>query len=248
MRLNEKVAIVTGSSKGIGFVTALTFAKEGAKVVICGSTQENADKAVKELLAQLPEAQVIGFKANVTDRAEIDAMVAAVKEKWGRVDVLVNNAGITSDAMLRKMTEEQFDKVIDVNLKGVFNCTKAVLETMLEQGSGSIINCSSVVGIYGNVGQTNYAAAKWGVIGMTKSWAKELGRKGIRVNAVAPGYTHTSMMDTVPENILKALAEKTPLQRLGKPEDIAYAYLFLASDEAAFVTGTTLCVDGGLVI
>lgn len=248
MRLKDKVAIITGSSKGIGFTTALTFAREGAKVVVCGSSQENADKAVKELLAQLPEAQAIGFKANVTDRAEIDAMVAAVKEKWGKVDILVNNAGITADAMLRKMTEEQFDKVIDVNLKGVFNCTKAVLEIMLEQGSGSIVNCSSVVGIYGNIGQTNYAAAKWGVIGMTKSWAKELGRKGIRVNAVAPGYTHTSMMDTVPENILKALAEKTPLQRLGKPEDIANAYLYLASDEAAFVTGTTLCVDGGLVI
>lgn len=248
MRLKDKVAIITGSSKGIGFTTALTFAREGAKVVVCGSSQENADKAVKELLAVFPDAQAIGFKANVTDRAEMDALVAAVKEKWGRVDILVNNAGITSDAMLRKMTEEQFDKVIDVNLKGVFNCTKAVLETMLEQGSGSIVNCSSVVGIYGNVGQTNYAAAKWGVIGMTKSWAKELGRKGIRVNAVAPGYTHTSMMDTVPENILKALAEKTPLQRLGKPEDIANAYLYLASDEAAFVTGTTLCVDGGLVI
>ncbi len=248
MRLKDKIAIVTGSSKGIGFTTAVTFAKEGAKVVVCGSTQENADKAVKELLEQLPEAQVMGFKANVTDRAEIDAMVATVKEKWGRVDILVNNAGITKDAMLRKMTEDQFDQVIDVNLKGVFNCTKAILETMLEQGSGSIVNCSSVVGIYGNVGQTNYAAAKWGVIGMTKSWAKELGRKGIRVNAVAPGYTHTSMMDTVPETILKALADKTPLQRLGRPEDIANAYLFLASDEAAFITGTTLCVDGGLVI
>jgi len=248
MRLKDKVAIITGSSKGIGFTTALTFAREGAKVVVCGSSQENADKAVKQLLSELPEAQAIGFKANVTDRAEIDAMVATVKEKWGKIDILVNNAGITADAMLRKMTEEQFDKVINVNLKGVFNCTKAVLETMLEQGNGSIVNCSSVVGIYGNVGQTNYAAAKWGVIGMTKSWAKELGRKGIRVNAVAPGYTHTSMMDTVPENILKALAEKTPLQRLGKPEDIANAYLYLASDEAAFVTGTTLCVDGGLVI
>lgn len=248
MRLKDKVAIITGSSKGIGFETALLFAKEGAKVAVCGSTQENADKAVKSILEQVPGAELIGFKANVTNRAEIDAMVAGVKEKWGRIDILINNAGITADAMLKKMTEEQFDKVINVNLKGVFNCTKAVLDTMLEQGKGSIVNCSSVVGIYGNIGQTNYAATKWGVIGMTKTWAKELGRKGIRVNAVAPGYTHTSMMDTVPENILKALAEKTPLQRLGRPEDIAYAYLYLASDEAAFVTGATLCVDGGLVI
>jgi 3-oxoacyl-[acyl-carrier protein] reductase len=246
MRLKDKVAIITGSTKGIGMETAKTFAREGAKVVICG-TRENAIKEVVEEIKSTG-AQAIGFKVDVSKRAQVDEMVSEVKKAWGRVDILVNNAGITADAMLRKMTEEQFDKVININLKGVYNCAQAVLEIMTEQGSGVILNATSVVGLYGNVGQTNYAAAKWGVIGMTKTWAKELGRKGIRVNAVAPGFIMTPMTEVLPEKVLDMMKEKAPLQRLGMPEDIANAYLFLASDEASFVTGAVLSVDGGLVI
>ncbi len=246
MRLKDKVAIITGSTKGIGKETAMVFAREGAKVVIAG-TRENAIKEVVEEIKAMG-AEAIGFKVDVSKRAQVDEMVAGVKQAWGRIDILVNNAGITADAMLKKMTEDQFDSVININLKGVYNCAQAVLDTMTEQGSGVILNTSSVVGIYGNVGQTNYAAAKWGVIGMTKTWAKELGRKGIRVNAVAPGFIMTPMTEAVPEKVLDMMKEKAPLQRLGKPEDIANAFLFLASDEASFVTGTVLSVDGGLVI
>ncbi|KUO69727.1 MAG: beta-ketoacyl-ACP reductase [Clostridia bacterium BRH_c25] len=246
MRLKDKVAIITGSTKGIGMETAKTFAREGAKVVVCG-TRENAIKEVVEEIKAMG-AEALGFKVDVSKRASVDEMVAEIKKAWGRVDILVNNAGITADAMLKKMTEEQFDKVISINLKGVYNCAQAVLEMMTEQGGGVILNASSVVGLYGNVGQTNYAAAKWGVIGMTKTWAKELGRKGIRVNAVAPGFIMTPMTEAVPEKVLDMMKEKAPLQRLGMPEDIANAFLFLASDEASFVTGAVLSVDGGLVI
>ena len=246
MRLKDKIAIVTGSTKGIGKETAKTFAKEGAKVVVCGTREDAVNEVVEEIKASGAEA--MGFKVDVSNRSQVNEMVAAVKSAWGRVDILVNNAGITADAMLKKMTEEQFDKVININMKGVFNCAQAVLDIMTEQGSGVILNATSVVGLYGNVGQTNYAAAKWGVIGMTKTWAKELGRKGIRVNAVAPGFIKTPMTDAVPEKVLDMMKEKAPLQRLGEPEDIANAYLFLASDEASFITGTVLSVDGGLVI
>ncbi len=246
MRLKGKVAIVTGSTKGIGLETAKTFAREGAKVVICGTRENGIKEAVDSIKASGAEA--LGFKVDVSNRASVNEMVAAVKNEWGRIDILVNNAGITADAMLKKMTEEQFDKVLNTNLKGVYNCAQAVLDTMTEQGGGVILNASSVVGIYGNIGQTNYAAAKWGVIGMTKTWAKELGRKGIRVNAVAPGFIMTPMTEAVPEKVLDMMKEKAPLQRLGMPEDIANAYLFLASDEASFVTGSVLSVDGGLVI
>jgi 3-oxoacyl-[acyl-carrier protein] reductase len=246
VRLKDKVAIITGSTKGIGMETAKTFAREGAKVVICG-TRENAIKEVVEEIKSTG-AEALGFKVDVSNRTQVNEMVAEVKKAWGKVDILVNNAGITADAMLKKMTEEQFDAVININMKGVFNCAQAVLDTMTEQGGGVILNATSVVGLYGNVGQTNYAAAKWGVIGMTKTWAKELGRKGIRVNAVAPGFIKTPMTDAVPEKVLEMMKEKAPLQRLGEPEDIANAYLFLASDEASFITGTVLSVDGGLVI
>ncbi len=246
MRLKDKVAIVTGSTKGIGKETVKTFAREGAKVVVCGTRESAVNEVVEEIKAT--GAEVMGFKVDVSNRAQVNEMAAAVKSAWGRIDILVNNAGVTADAMLKKMTEEQFDKVINTNMKGVFNCAQAVLETMTEQGSGVILNATSVVGLYGNVGQTNYAAAKWGVIGMTKTWAKELGRKGIRVNAVAPGFIKTPMTDAVPEKVLEMMKEKAPLQRLGEPEDIANAYLFLASDESSFITGTVLSVDGGLVI
>jgi len=246
LRLKDKVAIITGSTKGIGKETAKTFAREGAKVVVCGTHEDGVKEVVAEIKATGAEA--LGFKVDVSKRAQVDEMVAEVQKTWGRIDILVNNAGITADAMLKKMTEEQFDRVININLKGVYNCAQAVLEAMTEQGGGVILNTSSVVGLYGNVGQTNYAAAKWGVIGMTKTWAKELGRKGIRVNAVAPGFIMTPMTEAVPEKVLEMMKEKAPLQKLGKPEDIANAFLYLASDEAGFVTGTVLSVDGGLVI
>ncbi len=246
MRLKDKVAIITGSAQGIGKETAKTFAREGAKVVITDINENAVREVVEEIKAMGAEA--LGFKVDVSKRTQVDEMVAEVKKAWGRVDVLVNNAGITADSMFRKMTEEQFDRVININLKGVYNCAQAVLETMTEQGSGVILNASSVVGLYGNLGQTNYAAAKWGVIGMTKTWAKELGRKGIRVNAVAPGFIATPMTAAMPEKVLDAMKEKASLQRLGTPQDIANAYLFLASDEASFVTGTVLSVDGGVVI
>jgi 3-oxoacyl-[acyl-carrier protein] reductase len=185
---------------------------------------------------------------DVTNREQSKQMVKYTLEKYGRIDVLINNAGIVQDAIVLKMTEEQWDKVINVNLKGVFNCIQAVVEVMVNQGNGVIINTSSIVGLEGNVGQTNYAATKAGLIGMTKTLAKELGKKGIRVNAVAPGFIKTPMTSNVPEKILEMMKEKTPLRMLGETKDVAYAYLYLASDEAKFVNGAVLCVDGGLVI
>jgi 3-oxoacyl-[acyl-carrier protein] reductase len=188
------------------------------------------------------------FQVNVADRDSVDSMVEQVRSVYGNIEILVNNAGITKDAMLSKMTVEDFQKVIDVNLTGVFHCTQAVLPSMIENGRGRIINTSSVSGIYGNVGQTNYAATKAGVVGMTKSWAKELGRKGINVNAVAPGFIETGMTAKVPEKVLNQMKQMVPLARLGKPEDIANAYLFLASDESNYVNGTVLHVDGGIMM
>ena len=175
-------------------------------------------------------------------------MVAAVKTEFGRIDVLVNNAGITQDARLQKMTLEQFDRVIDVNLRGVFHCSQAVADTMVLQGSGVILNASSIVGLYGNFGQTNYAASKFGVIGFTKTWSRELGPKGIRVNAVAPGFVGTHILDTIPEKVLAEMTQEVPLRRLGKPEEIASVYAFLASDDASYVNGAVIEVSGGLTI
>lgn len=245
MRLKDKVAIITGGARGIGKETALLFAREGAKVVICDFDAQAGEATAGEL-RELTEARF--FQVDVTSRAGVQAVADGTMAQFGRIDVLVNNAGITADALLTKMTEEQWDKVMAVNLKGVFNCTQAVAPVMLEQGSGSIINASSVVGVYGNVGQTNYAATKGGVIAMTKSWAKELGRKGIRVNAVAPGFIITDMTARVPQKVLDLMKEKTPLGRWGYPMDVANAYLFLASDESSFINGIVLQVDGGLVI
>lgn len=246
MRLKEKVAVVTGAARGIGKATALKFAKEGAKVVLCDLSIDSLQEAVGELKDM--GAEVLAYPVNVTKREEIQSMVDDVVEKWGSVDILVNNAGITADNQLLKMPEEDFDKVIDINLKGVYNCSQIVAQAMVEQGSGVILNASSVVGIYGNFGQTNYAATKWGVIGMTKTWAKELGRKGIRVNAVAPGFILTPMTEKMPDKVLDMMRDKSPLKQLGTPEDIANAYAFLASDEAKFITGTVLSVDGGVVV
>lgn len=193
-------------------------------------------------------AQADGFVMDVTQRDMVDSVVAQVIDGYGRIDVLVNNAGITQDARLQKMTAEQFDRVIDVNLRGVFNCAQAVVDTMVAQGSGVILNASSVVGIYGNFGQTNYAATKFGVIGFTKTWSRELGPKGVRTNAVAPGFVRTPILDPMPEKVIQGMEERVPLKRLGQPEDIANVYAFLASDEAAYINGAVIEVTGGLTI
>jgi 3-oxoacyl-[acyl-carrier protein] reductase len=245
MRLENKVVIITGAGSGIGKETALLFEKEGAKVVVADMNEKAGEETVAEIKKT---GEGFFVKLDVSNREQSKQMVKTTLEKYGRIDVLINNAGIVQDAFLSKMTEEQWDKVIDVNLKGVFNCTQAVVEVMMNQGNGVIINTSSIVGLNGNVGQVNYAATKAGLIGMTKTLAKELGKKGIRVNAVAPGFIATPMTSNVPEKILEMMKEKTPLRRLGVPKDIANAYLYLASDEANFVNGAVLCVDGGLVI
>ncbi|MDA9218257.1 MAG: 3-oxoacyl-ACP reductase FabG [Burkholderiaceae bacterium] len=245
-RLNNKVALITGAAQGIGLATALKFAQEGAHVVICDIKQASVDAAVDAANALGVRAQ--GFVVDVTQRDMVDAVVADTLAEFGAIDILVNNAGITQDARLQKMTLEQFDRVIDVNLRGVFHCTQAVADAMVAKGSGVILNASSVVGIYGNFGQTNYAASKFGVIGFTKTWARELGPKGIRVNAVAPGFIATPILDTIPEKILAGMKSQVPLARLGSPEEVANVYAFLASDEASYVNGAVLEVSGGMTV
>ena len=239
-RLKNKVAIITGAAKGIGFATVQRFAQEGAIVIMADMNLE----AAKGAAAQIPNAEA--YAMNVTDRASIQAVVDQVMQKHGRIDILINNAGITQDARLVKMTEAQFDAVIDVNLKGVFNCTQLIVPHMLEAKSGAIVNASSVVGIYGNFGQTNYSATKFGVIGFTKTWARELGPKGIRVNAICPGFIATEMVKAMPENILQDIEKRSWLGRLGTPEEIANVYLFLASNEASFINGVALEASGGI--
>jgi 3-oxoacyl-[acyl-carrier protein] reductase len=244
-RLEGKVAIVTGGAQGIGLATVRKFVDEGAVVALCDVRQEGVDQAVRALSA---DGAVSGYVVDVTRRDQVDAMVSSVKKKHGRIDVLVNNAGITLDARLQKMTDEQFDKVVAVNLKGTYNCARAVVDTMVEQGSGVILNASSVVGIYGNFGQTNYAATKFGVIGFVKTWARELGPKGVRCNAVAPGFVATTILSTIPHKVLEQMTERVPLRRLGTPEDIANVYAFLASDEASYINGAVIEVAGGLTV
>ena len=245
MRLENKVVIITGAASGIGKEAALLFSQEGARVVVADVYEKGGTETVTEIKKA---GEGFFVKVDCCNSEQTKRMVKETIEKYGKIDVLVNNAGIAQDALVTKMTEAQWDRVINVNLKGAFNCIQAVAEVMINQGNGVIINVSSVVGLYGNIGQTNYAAAKAGLIGLTKALAKELGRKGIRVNAVAPGFTMTPMMANVPEKILQIMREKTPLGRLSEPKDIAYAYLYLASDEARFVNGAVLSVDGGLTI
>ena len=245
-RLNNKVSIITGAAQGIGLATALKFAQEGAIVIVCDVKQAAVDAAVAECRQLGAKAE--GYVMDVTQREMVDAVVAQVKEKFGRIDVLVNNAGITQDARLVKMTLEQFDRVIDVNLRGVFHCAQAVADTMSAQGGGVILNASSVVGIYGNFGQTNYAASKFGVIGFTKTWSRELGPKGVRVNAVAPGFISTPILSTIPEKVITEMEHRVPLRRLGQPEEIANVYAFLASDEASYINGAVIEVSGGMTV
>jgi 3-oxoacyl-[acyl-carrier protein] reductase len=252
MRLQGKITLVTGGAAGIGRATAERFAQEGATVVVCDLNEA----ALQDVLPALgPNASC--YKVNVADRQAVQAWIDEVVAKYGRIDVLVNNAGIVRDGQLVKMkdgevvksmSEADFDLVIAVNLKGSFNCTQAVAPVMMRQKSGVILNASSVVGLDGNFGQTNYIATKAGVIGMTKVWARELGKFNVRVNAVAPGFTATDIISAMPEKVLDGMREKTPLGRLGAPVDIANAYLFLASEEASFITGAVLRVDGGLVV
>ena len=246
MRLQNKVCIITGAAQGIGLATATKFAREGATVIVCDIKPAAIDAAVAQ--CQALGAEALGFVLDVTLREQVDAMVAAVKARYGHIDVLVNNAGITQDARLQKMTLEQFDAVIDVNLRGVFHCAQAVADTMTAQGAGVILNASSVVGIYGNFGQTNYAATKFGVIGFTKTWARELGPKGVRVNAVAPGFIETPILSTIPDKVIEQMQAHVPLKRLGRPEEIANVYAFLASDEASYINGAVIEVSGGMVV
>lgn len=237
MRLENKVAIVTGGARGLGQAMAELFAKEGAKVIA-------ADMG--DLGYSNPNVE--GYKLNVANGEDCKAFFDYVMEKYGEIDILVNNAGITRDSLTRKMTDDQWNLVLDVNLKGVFNLTRYVGPQMQSQGGGSIINISSVVGEFGNIGQANYAATKAGVIGLTKTWAKEFALKGgnVRVNAIAPGYTMTDILKTVPQDLLDGFAKQTMLGRLGQPEEIAYPALFLASDEASYITGHVLSVNGGM--
>jgi len=246
MRLLDKVAIITGSARGIGEATALKFATEGAKVVVCDLDLKAVDDVVARIIAAGGKAT--GFRVNVTDKASIAAMVQGVMDKYGRIDVLVNNAGIVDDALFRKMSDEQFERVIDINLKGTYNCARAVVDIMLSQNSGVILNASSVVGIYGNFGQSNYAASKFGVIGLAKTWARELGRKGIRANAVCPGFVETTILKSIPEKVMQSMVDRVPLGRLAKPEEIANTYAFLASDEASYINGAVIEVSGGMTV
>ena len=244
--LANRVALITGGGQGIGRAGALRFAGEGAKVVVIDIVAESARAVADEIKAAGGEA--MAATCDVTRRDQIDALVGQVLAAYGQIDILCNNAGITRDARLVKMTEDEFDSVVDVNLKGVFNLTQAVAPHMIERGYGRVISASSIVGLYGNFGQTNYVATKAGVIGMTRVWARELGPKGITANAVAPGFIATDMVKTVPQEVLDKFISMTPARRLGEPEDIANAFLFLASDEASFVNGAVLSVDGGLVL
>ena len=246
MRLAGKVAIITGAGRGIGQATAIKFAKEGAKVIACDLTPEWLDETVQKINSG--DGEATGFVVDVRDKTSIESMVKAVMTKYGRIDCLVNNAGIVMDSQLKNMTDEQFDMVIDINLKGVYNCTRAVVDIMLKQNSGVVLNASSVVGLYGNYGQTNYAASKFGVIGMVKTWARELGRNGIRTNAICPGFINTSILSSMPDRVLRAMEEKVPLGRLGSPEEIANTYAFLASDEASYINGAVIEVSGGMTL
>ena len=244
MRLKDKVAIITGGSRGIGFATANKFLYEGAKVIITAHTQPSADRAVQTLKDKHPDSSIVGISPNLASLESVCSEFQKVIDKYGRIDILVNNAGISESTPFEKYTEEVFNRVMDLNVKGVFNATKAASEFMIAERSGVILSTSSVVSIYGQSSGISYPVSKFAVNGFTVSLARELGPKGIRVNAVAPGITETDMMKAVPKDIIQPMIDQIPLHRLGKPEDIANAFAFLASDEASYITGVVLSVDG----
>ena len=244
MRLQDKVAVITGGSRGIGYATADKFLKEGAAVIITASTQASADRAAARLQEKYPQATVAGISPELASLASVQEAFRSVVETYGHIDILVNNAGISERTPFPEYTESLFDKVMDLNVKGVFNATRAVVEHMAERGRGVILSTSSMVSISGQPSGVAYPASKFAVNGLTVSLARELGPKGIRVNAVAPGITETDMMKAVPREVIDPLIARIPLRRLGQPEDIANAFVFLASDEAAYITGVVLSVDG----
>ncbi|MBK8517120.1 MAG: 3-oxoacyl-ACP reductase FabG [Saprospiraceae bacterium] len=244
--LSGKVAIITGGCSGLGKATAVRFLEEGAKVVVWDINKERGLNLVKELGND--EKEIVFYEVNVSSFNDVHAVAQKVADKFGQIDILINNAGITRDATLLKMSEHHCQQVIDINLTGVFNCTKAAAPFMVSKSFGRIVNISSVVGLYGNFGQTNYAAAKAGVIAMTKTWSRELGPKGINVNAIAPGFIHTEILDQMPEDVLGKMISKISLRRLGKPEDIANINAFLTSSQADYINGSVISVDGGLVL
>ena len=244
MRLKDKVAIITGGSRGIGFATASAFLREGATVIITASSQESANKAVEKLQEMYPEAKVGGISPNLSSAESVRNAFFEATSKFGCVDILVNNAGVSESTPFTEYTEEAFDKVMDLNVKGVFNATKAAMECMIPRGSGVILNTSSMVSITGQPSGLAYPTSKFAVNGLTVSLARELGPKGIRVNAVAPGVTETDMMKAVPKSVIEPIINQIPLRRLGQPEDIANAFVFLASEEASYITGVVLSVDG----
>ena len=244
MRLKDKVAIITGGSRGIGFATADRFLEEGAKVILTASSQESADKAVAKLKQMHPDSVVAGIAPNLADLKSVQDAFAIATAQYGCVDILVNNAGVSESTPFTEYTEETFDKVMDLNVKGVFNATRAAANCMIARGSGVILTTSSMVSISGQPSGFAYPASKYAVNGLTVSLARELGPKGIRVNAVAPGITETDMMKAVPKEVIEPMIARIPLRRLGQPEDIANAFVFLASDEASYITGVVLSVDG----
>ncbi|MDO5656436.1 MAG: 3-oxoacyl-[acyl-carrier-protein] reductase [Flavobacteriaceae bacterium] len=244
--LKDRIALITGGSTGIGRAAVEKFAQEGAQVLVW-DINEAAGKTMQDEMKE-KGFHVYFEQVNTALEADVQQAAEKAKEQFGRIDILINNAGITRDSTLLKMSKDQWDQVIDVNLTGVYNCTRNIAPIMVENNFGVILNTSSVVGLYGNFGQTNYSATKAGVIAMTKTWSKELGRKGIRVNAVAPGFIMTDMVRAMPEDVLAKLAAKVPLQSLGEPEDIANIYAFLASDQAKYITGATISVDGGITL
>lgn len=247
MDLKGQSAIVTGASRGIGRAIAIELAKNGANVLINYAGSENAANETANECKQFG-VEVIVFKADVSNTEEVVAMVEKANEVFGRIDILVNNAGITRDKLVMAMSEDDFDDVININLKGTFNCTKMVSKLMMKQRYGRIINISSIIGVRGNAGQTNYAASKAGIIGLTKSVAKELAARNVTVNAIAPGMIETDMTDVLSDKVKEAMLGSIPAKRAGKPEDIAYAVAFLASKEAEYITGQTICVDGGMAV
>ena len=239
--LESKIAIITGGGRGIGKATAQLFTNEGATVVIAEFDEVSGQSTANELGAHF-------IKTDISNEESVNALFNFVSSKFGQLDILVNNAGILADSTLKKLDSDSFDAVINVNLRGVYLCGRAAANIMIEQGSGVILNASSVVAHHGNFGQTNYVASKAGVIGITKVWARELGKDGIRVNAVAPGFIQTNMTAGMPEKVVNMMGDKVPLKRWGQPEDVANAYTFLASDEASYITGAVLNVDGGVVV